>query len=131
MNIDMNLLRKVLFAGVALCAASALVQSCGDPGQKAVSLSDVSVLKSPDGNLSMKFGIAPDGSPMYSLNYGETAVIRPSHLGYEMRGVLKAQKIVFGDKDIRKVDDKPCWSFHDGFKVERIDTCTLDRKSVV
>ena len=40
----MNLLKKVLFAGVALCAASALVQSCGGPGQKAVSLSDVSVL---------------------------------------------------------------------------------------
>ena len=126
MNIDMNLLRKVFFAGVALCAASALVQSCGGPGQNAVSLSDVSVLKSPDGNLSMKFGIAPDGSPMYSLNYGETAVIRPSHLGYEMRGVLKAQKIVFGDKDLQKVDDKPCWSFHDGFKVESIDTCSFD-----
>ena len=122
----MNLLKKVFFAGVALCAASALVQSCGGPGQNAVSLSDVSVLKSPDGNLSMKFGIAPDGSPMYSLNYGETAVIRPSHLGYEMRGVLKAQKIVFGDKDLQKVDDKPCWSFHDGFKVESIDTCSFD-----
>ena len=126
MNIDMNLLRKVLFAGVAICAASALVQSCGGPGQKAVSLSDVSVLKSPDGNLSMKFGIAPDGSPMYSLNYGETAVIRPSHLGYEMRGVLKAQKLVYGDKDIKKVDEEPCWSFHDGFKVESIDTCSFD-----
>ena len=122
----MNLLRKVLFAGVAICAASALVQSCGGPGQKAVSLSDVSVLKSPDGNLSMKFGIAPDGSPMYSLNYGETAVIRPSHLGYEMRGVLKAQKLVYGDKDIKKVDEEPCWSFHDGFKVESIDTCSFD-----
>ena len=122
----MNLLKKVLFAGVAICAASALTQSCSGSGQAAAELSDVSVLKSPDGNLSMKFGIAPDGSPMYSLNYGETAVIRPSHLGYEMRGVLKAQKIVFGDKDIRKVDGKPCWSFHDGFKVESIDTCTFD-----
>ena len=126
MNIDMNLLRKVLFAGVALCAASALVQSCGGPGRATAELSDVSVLKSPDGNLSMKFGIAPDGSPMYSLNYGETAVIRPSHLGYEMRGVLKAQKLVYGDKDIEKVDEKPCWSFHDGFKVESIDTCSFD-----
>jgi len=122
----MNLLKKVLFAGAAICAASALTQSCSGSSQTAAELSDVSVLKSPDGNLSMKFGIAPDGSPMYSLNYGETAVIRPSHLGYEMRGVLKAQKIVFGDKDIRKVDDKPCWSFHDGFKVESIDTCTFD-----
>ena len=122
----MNLLKKVLFAGAAICAASALTQSCSGSGQAAAELSDVSVLKSPDGNLSMKFGIAPDGSPMYSLNYGETAVIRPSHLGYEMRGVLKAQKIVFGDKDIQKVDDKPCWSFHDGFMVESIDTCTFD-----
>ena len=86
----MNLLKKVLFAGAAICAASALTQSCSGSGQAAAELSDVSVLKSPDGNLSMKFGIAPDGSPMYSLNYGETAVIRPSHLGYEMRGVLKA-----------------------------------------
>ena len=127
MNIDMNLFRRILFAGAALCAASALIQSCGGSGRAAAELSDVSVLKSPDGNLSMRFGIAPDGSPMYSLNYGETAVIRPSHLGYEMRGVLKAQKLVFfGDKDIEKVDKKPCWSFHDGFKVESIDTCTFD-----
>ena len=59
MNIDMNLFRKVLFAGVALCAASALIQSCGGSGRAAAELSDVSVLKSPDGNLSMKFGIAP------------------------------------------------------------------------
>lgn len=126
MNIDMNLFRRILFAGAALCAASALIQSCGGSGRAAAELSDVSVLKSPDGNLSMKFGIASDGSPMYSLNYGETAVIRPSHLGYEMRGVLKAQKLVFEDKDIKKVDKKPCWSFHDGFKVESIDTCTFD-----
>lgn len=122
----MNLFRRILFAGAALCAASALIQSCGGSGRAAAELSDVSVLKSPDGNLSMKFGIASDGSPMYSLNYGETAVIRPSHLGYEMRGVLKAQKLVFGDKDVKKVDKKPCWSFHDGFKVESIDTCTFD-----
>ena len=122
----MNLFRRILFAGAALCAASALIQSCGGSGRAAAELSDVSVLKSPDGNLSMKFGIAPDGSPMYSLNYGETAVIRPSHLGYEMRGVLKAQKLVFGDNDIKKVDKKPCWSFHDGFKVESIDTCSFD-----
>ena len=122
----MNLFRRILFAGAALCAASALIQSCGGSGRAAAELSDVSVLKSPDGNLSMKFGIASDGSPMYSLNYGETAVIRPSHLGYEMRGVLKAQKIVFGDKDIKKEDKKPCWSFHDGFKVESIDTCSFD-----
>lgn len=123
----MNLLKKSLLAGAAICAASTLILSCGGSGQKEqAEPSDVSVLKSPDGKLSMTFTIAPDGSPTYSLSYGETTILRPSHLGYEMRGVLKAEKLVFGDKDIRKEDGKPCWSFHDGFKVESVDTCSFD-----
>lgn len=123
----MNLLKKLLLAGAAICAASTLILSCGGSGQKEqAEPSDVSVLKSPDGKLSMTFTIAPDGSPTYSLSYGETTILRPSHLGYEMRGVLKAEKLVFGDKGIRKEDGKPCWSFHDGFKVESVDTCSFD-----
>ena len=123
----MNLLKKLLLAGAAICAASTLILSCGGSGQKEqAEPSDVSVLKSPDGKLSMTFTIAPDGSPTYSLSYGETTILRPSHLGYEMRGVLKAGKLVFGDKGIRKEDGKPCWSFHDGFKVESVDTCSFD-----
>lgn len=47
----MNLFRRILFAGAALCATSALIQSCGGSGRAAAELSDVSVLKSPDGNL--------------------------------------------------------------------------------
>ena len=118
--------KHIAAAVIALSAAAAFACSCGKTHESAAELSSVSMLKSPDGKLSMQFGIAPDGTPMYSLTYGDTQVIRPSRMGYEMRGVLKAQKLVFGDKDIEKVDKKPCWSFHDGFSVESTDTCSFD-----
>lgn len=118
-----NLQKAAILAGIVLCSTGTLI-SCGNG--KSPELTDVSVLKSPDGKLSMKFGLTSDGSPEYSLDYQDKKVILPSRLGYELRGVLKAQKLVFGDKDIDKVDSKPCWSFHDGFSVESVDTCSFD-----
>ena len=43
---------------------------------------DAEVLKSPDGNLELRFAITAAGTPTYSLNYGGKAVILPSELGY-------------------------------------------------
>ena len=74
----------------------------------------------------MKFCMADNGAPVYRLDFGEKKVILPSHLGYELRGNLKAQKLLFGEKDIKKVDERPGESFRDGFTVESIDTCSFD-----
>ena len=40
-------------------------------------------LRSPDGNLELRFAIAEGGVPTYSLSYGDKTVVRPSALGFE------------------------------------------------
>jgi glucan 1,4-alpha-glucosidase len=42
-------------------------------------------LKSPDGNLTMKFSLLQDGTPTYTLHYKTKEVIRPSKLGLELK----------------------------------------------
>ena len=83
-------------------------------------------MSSPQGVLSMSFFLDNQGSPMYTLDFGERHVILPSHLGYELRGTLKASELVFGEKTISKKDSKPSVSLHDGFILEKVDTSSFD-----
>ena len=77
------------------------------------------VITSPDGNLKLTFSISADGTPQYSLDRGQTKVILPSGLGFELRGTIKASKLVFSeDGSISKTDAAPANSFHDGFSLE-------------
>lgn len=81
------------------------------------------ILKSPDGNLKMVFGISEDGTPTYSLNYKDESVILPSGLGFELRGTVKATELQFeSDGTIGKEDALPENSFHNDFEVESIET---------
>ena len=85
------------------------------------------VITSPDGNLKLTFSIAADGTPQYSLDRGQTKVILPSGLGFELRGTIKSSKIVFGeDGSISKADAAPAKSFHDGFSLESAETSSFD-----
>lgn len=43
-------------------------------------------LLSPDGNLEMTFSLSEDGIPNYALSYSDRKVIKPSPLGYTLRG---------------------------------------------
>ena len=105
-----------------MIAAAAALTAC----TQAETFTEQAVLTSPDGKLSMQFSLSDNGAPVYSLDYGEKNVILPSHLGYVLRGNLKAEKLVFGSTDIAKEDLNPCMSFRDGFTVESIDTCSFD-----
>ena len=68
-----------------------------------------------------------DGTPYYSLNYKGEPVILPSAMGFELRGVLKAQKIeIEKDGTIDKVDYKPSNSFHDGFELLKVERDSFD-----
>lgn len=81
------------------------------------------ILKSPDGNLEMVFGISEDGTPTYSLNYKDESIILPSGLGFELRGTVKATELQFeSDGTIGKEDALPENSFHNDFEVESIET---------
>ena len=90
-------------------------------------VTDVHTLSSPSGNMEMTFQLNAEGTPQYALDYDDKKVILPSDLGYELRGVLKAQKIVYNDDGtISKLDGRPSEQFYKGFVVESIDTSSFD-----
>ncbi len=68
----------LLLAGVAVLLAACTAKRTPLPD-------DAAVLRSPDGQLEMKFA-AMDGIPQYSLDYSGQAVILPSRLGYDLVG---------------------------------------------
>ena len=113
-------MKKILTALSAL----AILAGCAE---KPAAVTDVQTLKSPSGNMEMTFHLTAEGTPQYALNYGDQQVILPSNLGFEFRGVLKAQELVFNqDGTISKEDRQPSYSFYDGFKVESVETATFD-----
>ena len=115
-------MKKILSAisSIALLAACTATQPAGE-------VTDVQTLTSPDGNMEMTFQLTAEGTPQYALNYGDQKVILPSDLGFEFRGVLKAQKLVYNaDGTISKEDREPVQQFYEGFTVESVETGTFD-----
>ena len=47
-------------------------------------------LKSPNGNFAMNFTLQSDGTPSYSLNYKNKAIVKPSKLGLELKNDKKS-----------------------------------------
>ena len=106
-------------------STSVLVVGCVSCPSKKVT--DVYELQSPSGNMEMTFQLTEAGTPQYALNYEDRKVILPSDLGFEFRGVLKAQELVYNaDGTISKEDAQPSNSFHDGFSVEGVLTDSFD-----
>ncbi len=96
-----------------LSALSAIVLLAGCASQQpAGEVTDVRTIKSPGGNMEMTFHLTAEGTPQYALSYGDQEVILPSNLGFEFRGVLKAQKLIYNaDGTISKEDREPSYSF--------------------
>ena len=111
-----------------LTAISAILLLAACTAKKpAGEVTDVQKLQSPDGVMEMTFQLTAEGTPQYALNYDGRKVILPSDLGFEFRGVLKAQKLVYNaDGTISKEDREPCNSFYDGFTVESVETDSFD-----
>ena len=63
-----------------------LTLSCGSKaGEGRPQLPDNALtLVSPDGQLTLRFGLDAEGVPVYALDRGETAVVLPSRLGYDL-----------------------------------------------
>ena len=113
-------MKKIFSAIITLALAVACAPKQGP-------VTDVQTLKSPDGNMEMTFHLTAEGTPQYALSYGEQEVVLPSNLGFEFRGVLKAQKLVYNaDGTISKEDREPAYSFYDGFAVESVETASFD-----
>ena len=107
-----------------LCTAALLI---GCTNEKNSQITDINTLSSPDGKLEMSFHLTGDGTPEYTLDYDGRPVILSSGMGFELRGVLKAQKIDYNaDGTVTKSDWKPCESLHDGFAVESVERSSHD-----
>ena len=92
-----------------------------------VETDSIKVIESPNGKLKMTFLLTSDGRPQYLLDYENKPVILQSNLGFELRGVLKSQKINYhNDGTITKSDREPCNSLYDGFSIESVDTVSVD-----
>ena len=107
-----------------LCTAAVLIGCTNGENSQ---ITDVNTLSSPDGKLEMSFHLTGDGTPEYTLDYDGRPVILNSGMGFELRGVLKAQKIDYNaDGTVTKSDWKPCESLHDGFAVESVERSSHD-----
>ena len=107
-----------------LCTAAVLIGCTNGENSQ---ITDVNTLSSPDGKLEMSFHLTGDGTPEYTLDYDGRPVILSSGMGFELRGVLKAQKIDYNaDGTVTKSDWKPCESLHDGFVVESVERSSHD-----
>ena len=107
-----------------LCTAAVLIGCTNGENSQ---ITDINTLSSPDGKLEMSFHLTGDGTPEYTLDYDGRPVILSSGMGFELRGVLKAQKIDYNaDGTVTKSDWKPCESLHDGFAVESVERSSHD-----
>lgn len=67
-------------------------------------------LRSPDGNLELRFAIAEGGVPTYSLSYKDREVVRPSALGFEF---VEDAYATFGDFNSKR--EKQVFPMNRGF----------------
>lgn len=74
-----NLLRTILFVA-AICLAGKMTAA------------EPIVLTSPNGKIQMTFSLSEKGEPTYMLQYKGKTVIRPSHLGLELKNAHNLQQ---------------------------------------
>ena len=104
--------------------AAAIVAACTSAPE--AQLEQKATLESPDGSLSMEFLMSADGSAFYTLSHGDVAVMEPSRLGFELRGVIKAQGLVYQKDGIAKPDEIPPYRFDNGFELLGMENDSFD-----
>ena len=84
-------------------------------------------LSSPDGTIKMDFTLSEAGTPYYSLSIDGQSVVLPSRLGFELRGVIKAQDLHYeGDGSIAKEDGTGSVALDRGFVLTGTRTDSFD-----
>ena len=84
-------------------------------------------LLSPDGNLEMNFRLDEKGAPVYDLSYKQKEVIKPSHLGLELKKEDADAAVDFEFKQRKDVDalDKKT-NLYDGFRIKDTHTSSFN-----
>lgn len=83
-------------------------------------------LKSPNGNLTLKFSLQGNGVPTYSLLYKGKDVIKPSKMGLELKAETTPNN--FDDFSIKQKEggEDPRKSLYDGFTIADTKTSVFD-----
>lgn len=81
-------------------------------------------LRSPDGNLIMKFSLQDKGVPAYELTYKGKTVVKPSKLGLELKG--ESVELNFGAEADIKSRIESGMSLYDNFRIADVQTSTFD-----
>ena len=96
-------MKKTAFALLACCMFSLMAMA-----------QNVQEVKSPDGNVVLKFYLERGGKPTYELAYKGKTVIKPSHLGFKLAKDKHAS---------RKMDET---DLLDGFTLYDVYTSSFD-----
>ena len=104
---------KILFLTLALLATTAQAADIKES------------LSSPDGKLEASFTLT-EGVPQYSLKHCSKDVILPSLLGFELRGNLKAENLIYEGDKVRKEDWNSCYSFAENFEFLGCERSSFD-----
>lgn len=78
-------------------------------------------IKSPDGNLVMKFELTKGGRPTYSLSYKGKQVVKPSALGFEFVDNAYENYGTF-----YHTPERPSYSMREGFSLKGMETSSFD-----
>lgn len=81
-------------------------------------------LRSPDGNLIMRFSVQHGGIPTYELTYKGKTVLKPSKLGLELKG--ESVELNFGAEADIKSQIESGKSLYDHFSIAGVQTSTFD-----
>ena len=81
-------------------------------------------LRSPDGNLQMRFSLDEAGTPRYELLRGDKVVVKPSRMGFLLRG--KSGSVQFGGDVAASAPVRPTESLCDEFEILDAQTSTFD-----
>jgi len=109
---------------IALSLAILAICACTPKQNASTELQNVQTLQSPDGNLTMSFGLDGNGTPTYSLRFGDKDVVLPSTMGYIFRGrritnTYESKKTSLYEDDL---------DFHSGFSFVDSATSSFDEE---
>ena len=108
-----------------LAIATAILMGCDSKSTPKAAWQGEHQLTSPSNTLTMQFGVTPEsGTPTYSLQFGDKAVILPSAMGFELRG--DTQKKEFWNGGDITSNASEVLSLNSGFTIKEVKNATFD-----
>lgn len=108
-----------------LAIATVILMGCDSKSTREVAWKGEHLLTSPGKTLTMQFGVTPEsGTPTYSLQFGDKAVILPSAMGFELRG--DTQKKEFWNGGDITSNASEVLPLNSGFTIKEVKNATFD-----